>query len=124
MSDPAKGLDAWLEVRWVEPLLLGEVALVFDTGMHRLLTLSQADGYTAKMHWGQPQPETVRDYRLEARVGAEWIVVAQVFGNHQRRVAHRFPKAVRAAALRLVVTATNGIDHARVCEVRAYAPGD
>jgi hypothetical protein len=28
---------------------------------------------------------------------------------------------VAATALRVTVTATNGVDHARLCEVRAYA---
>lgn len=124
MSDPAKDDAVWIEVRWDAPVSLGEVVLVFDTGLHRLLTLSQADGYTAKMLWGRPQPETVRDYHLEARVGAAWVRVAEATGNHQRRAVHRLEAPVEATALRLVVTATNGLDHARVCEIRAYAPGD
>lgn len=123
MSDPARGLPAWLEARWTEPVTLGEVALVFDTGLHRLLTLSQADGYTARMLWGKPQPETVRDYRIEAEVEGAWRVVAEASGNHQRRAVHRLETPVRARALRVVVTATNGLDHARICELRAYAPG-
>lgn len=123
MSDPARGLPAWLEARWTEAVTLGEVALVFDTGLHRLLTLSQADGYTAKMLWGRPQPETVRDYRIEAEVEGAWRVVAEAAGNHQRRAVHRLESPVRARALRVVVTATNGLDNARICELRAYAPG-
>jgi hypothetical protein len=122
MSDPAGGLPAWLEVRWAEPVALGEVALVFDTGLHRLLTLSQADGYTAKMLWGRPQPETVRDYRIEAEVAGGWRVIAEVAGNYQRRAVHRLADPVQTRALRIVATATNGLDHARICEVRAYAP--
>lgn len=121
MSEPTRGLPAWLEVQWTEEVTVGEVALVFDTGLHRLLTLSQADGYTAKMLWGRPQPETVRDYRLEACVGGSWVALASVTGNHQRRAVHRLASPVRTTALRLTVTATNGLDHARVCEVRAYA---
>jgi hypothetical protein len=73
------------------------------------------------MRWGEPRPETVRDYRVEARVDGAWRCVAEVTGNYQRQRVHRF-EPVEADALRLVVEATQGLDHARVCEVRAYGP--
>jgi hypothetical protein len=129
MSLPAAGLPAWLELRWAEPVALREVVLIFDTGLHRFLTLSQADGYTRRMHWGEPQPETVRDYRLEVETAATpgtWRTVHTERGNYQRRRVHRLaaadaPDLADIRALRIVVTATHGLDHARVCEVRAYA---
>jgi len=129
MSDPAAGLPAWLELRWPEPVALREVGLIFDTGLHRFLTLSQADGYTRRMHWGAPQPETVSDYRLEVETAAApgvWRAVHTERGNYQRRRVHRLaaldaPALSGIRALRLVVTATHGLDHARVCEVRVYA---
>jgi len=123
MSDPAAGLPAWLELRWPEPVAVREVQLVFDTGQHRLLTLSQADGYTQRMHWGAPQPETVRDYRLEiADDRGGWSVVHVERGNYQRRRVHRLASSTPATrALRVVVEATQGLDHARLCEVRVYA---
>ena len=121
MSAPAAGLPASLELRWPAPVRLREVQLIFDTGLHRFLTLSQADGYTARMEWGRPQPETVRDYQIEAEIAGEWARLEQVAGNYQRRRVHRLAgEGVTAAALRIVVTATNGLDHARICEVRAY----
>lgn len=113
-------LPASLDLHWDEPVTLSEVQLVFDTGLHRLLTLSMADGYTQKMLWGQAQPETVRDYELSLATLDGWQVLATVQGNHQRRQVHRFPP-VTTRALRLTVTATHGLDHARVLEVRAYA---
>jgi len=121
MSDPAQGLPAWLELAWPSPVRIREVVLVFDTGMHRHLTLSQADGYTATMQWGQPQAETVRCYRLEVREPGGWRSVAEVDANHQRRRAHVLPEAVETSVLRVTVLATNGLDHARIIEVRAYA---
>ena len=36
-----------------------------------------------------------------------------------RRV-HRLETLLAATALRITVTATNGLDHARLCEVRVY----
>lgn len=121
MSDPQAGLPAWLELRWPNAVRFTEVQLIFDTGQHRFLTLSQADGYTRRMHWGAPQPETVRDYRLEVETADGWRTVYREQGNYQRRRVHRLTGPAVTTALRLVVEATNGLDHARVFEVRVYA---
>ncbi len=114
-------LPATLEIRWNAPVSLREVVLVFDTGLHRLLTLSQADGYTQKMLWGRPQPETVRDYTLSLESPVGWRELVKVEGNHLRRRSHVLEQTESATALRIQVTATNGLDHARIAEVRAYA---
>ena len=113
-------LPATLEIRWNEPVSLSEVVLVFDTGLHRLLTLSQADGYTQKMLWGRPQPETVRDYVLSLETPAGWQSFETIANNYQRHRRHLLVIAEPVTALRLTITATNGLDHARVVEVRAY----
>ena len=99
---------------------LHEVQLIFDTGMDRFLTLSQADGYTRRMHWGAPQPETIRDYRLECEVETAWREVLSIRGNYQRRRVHILPARIETRALRLQAIATNGIDHARIFEIRAH----
>jgi hypothetical protein len=96
------------------------VILIFDTGQHRHLTLTQADGYRDRMVWGRPQPETVRDYALEVEDGGAWRTLHVEQGNYQRRRAHRFDP-VTTRAVRIRVLATNSLDHARILEVRAYA---
>ncbi len=121
MSDPTAGLPAWLELRWPAPVRIGEVVLIFDTGMHRLLTLSQADGYTEKMHWGRPQPETVRDYDLEIESPDGWSAILSVRDNYQRRRSHVLPESRSTTALRVRVHATNGLDHTRIFEIRVYS---
>jgi hypothetical protein len=113
-------LPATLEIRWNKPVMLREVVLTFDTGLHRLLTLSQADGYTQKMLWGQPQPETVSDYELSVETPTGWQTVESIQNNHQRHRKHLSAIAGPVTALRLIITATHGLDHARVVEVRAY----
>ena len=50
----------------------------------------------------------------------DWRELVRVADNYQRRRAHRFD-ATTSRALRVRVDATNGIDHARVFEIRAYA---
>ena len=122
MSDPALGLPAWIALSWNKPIMIGIVALVFDTGMHRLLTLSMADGYTGRMLWGRPQPETIRDYAIEANVGGQWITVHSEQSNYQRKQVHPFIKPIETSSIRVHIFNTNGIDYARLFEVRVYPP--
>lgn len=116
----SREVPAMLEIRWNEPVSLREVVLTFDTGLHRLLTLSQADGYTQKMLWGRPQPETVRDYELSFETPDGWQTVETIQNNYQRLRRHVLTQMEPVTAMRLTITATNGLDHARVVEVRAY----
>lgn len=118
MSDPACGWPAWIQLEWDEPQSISQVRLIFDTGLHRHLTLSHHDGYTAKMQWGHPQPETVRDYDLDCHITATgWQTLAQVRGNYQRLNQHTLPDGSRVTALKITVHSTNGIDHARLISV-------
>jgi len=115
------GLPAQIELRWADPVPIREVVLIFDTGLHRLLTLSQADGYTQKMIWGRAQPETVRDYTIACETKDGWREISRIEGNYQRRRSHGLDLTDSVTALRIAVSATNGIDHARIVEVRAYS---
>lgn len=117
MSDPAAGLSAWLRFEWETPVTIRQVQLIFDTGLHRHLTLSHHDGYTQKMQWGQSQPETIADYSIEIRNGEEWKSILEVTDNHQRLRRHDFKNAPQTTALRIRITQTNGLDHARIVGV-------
>jgi hypothetical protein len=123
MSEPGDGLPAWISFSWDAPVTIGTIELVFDTGMHRLLTLSMADGYTERMHWGSPQPETISDYDIEALVTGKWVVVHEERSNFQRHRIHELSSTLNTERLRLQILATNGIDHARIFEVRIYPNG-
>lgn len=118
ISDPRKGLPQWIELRFHEPVRIREVHLVFDTGLHRPLTLTHSDSYNAWMIRGA-QRETVRDYDLQVIHGTSTKTVATVRGNYQRLRRHRFAPH-SATALKLVVHATNGDPSARLFEIRAY----
>lgn len=122
MSEPAQGLPAALVLAWPAPITLRTVQLVFDTGLHRVLTLSHSDKLTARMHWGRPQPETVADYTVETRTAdGSWTILHNIKNNHQRRNVLSLPSAVTTTALRITVHRTHGLDYARIHEVRAYA---
>jgi len=116
----SQSLPADLEIRWPSPVSVSEVQLTFDTGMHRPLTLSHSDSYAAKMEWGHPQPETVKDYTITAEVSGKWENVCEEGGNYQRLRRHAIAPSGPVTAIKVTVTETNGIDHARICEIRAY----
>lgn len=119
-SDPNEKLPAWLQLDWPAPVSIAELRLVFDTGQHRHLTLSHSDAYLQKMIWGQPQPETLRDFDLVAHVEGTHTTIATVRGNYQRWLSLVLPRPITTAALRVHVLATNGLDHARLISLRAY----
>jgi hypothetical protein len=123
MSDPKYGLPAILTLTWPEPVEVCEVQLTFDTGLHRFLTLTQSDAVHERNIWG-PQPETARDYDIVG-IAADGTAhrLDMVGGNFARFRRHLFP-AVRLQRLRVVVRATNGLDHARIVEIRCYAASE
>ncbi len=116
---PLTNGEAWIELAWLEPVRISRVQMTFDTGFQRPLTLTAQDSFNARMIRG-PQPETVRDYELSC-VDANGNIheLARVTGNYQRLVRHDFP-ARNVKSIRLRVTGTNGVDTARVYEIRAY----
>ena len=83
------------------------------------MSLSHQDSYHKNMIEG-PQPETVKDYCVEAQVDGAWKTLAEVKGNYQRQRIHEFD-TLAVKKLRLSVNSTNGEKEARVFEVRAYS---
>jgi hypothetical protein len=120
MSEPAAGLPAWIQLHWDRSFEPGEIQIIFDSGLHRVLTLSHSDSYTRRMLWGQAHPEIVRDYSISFGHEGSWNNALAVHGNYQRRVLHRFEDAGPVDNLRITVSATNGLPHARIVEVRVY----
>ena len=106
-SDPGLPLPQWLELAWDQPTRINTVYLTFDTDMN------------APFHTAPLPRQCVRDYELAWHDGAQWVSLAQVKGNYQRRRVHRFD-TMTTTRLRLTVHATNGDRSARVFEVRAY----
>ena len=96
------------------------MALKFDSGFERELTLSASDSISRRIVRA-PQPETVRDYTVVVTDGKGGSTsVASVQGNHQRLNRVEF-EAVEAKAVRIRITKTNGADEGRIFEIRCYA---
>lgn len=110
--------EAWLQLTWDQPQIIREIQITLDTGFHRELTLSASNGVSRNMVRG-PQPETVREYRVERLANGQAHPLIAVADNHQRLKRHQFAP-VTADAIRIQFQATNGAPQARVFEVRVY----
>lgn len=111
-------LPAWLEFEWDAAVELSEIRLIFDTGMHRVLTLlhdKTSRAYNEDMVWAA-QPETVKDYKISYWDCGNWAELVSVTGNYQRLRVHKFEK-IKTAKIRLDVLGVNGMKQARVCSV-------
>lgn len=72
------------------------------------------------MVWGRPQPETDKDNTIAGWVDGAWKTLVSETRNYQRLRVHRLNGPPAVDRLRITVQATQGIDHARICEVRVY----
>lgn len=111
--------NAWVELSWPRAQRIREVQLTFDSGFQRELTLSASDSISRAIVRA-PQPETVRDYEVLYRSGTEWKTIRRIERNHQRLNRVRFDP-VETSSLRVQFLATNGVEQARVFEIRCYA---
>ncbi len=119
MSGPAEGFPATLELRWQQPITARTIELIFDTGMHRVLTLSHSDAYVEHMQWGHPQSETVRDYTIELMRDGHVVHTIDVIHNYLRRRVHEINhEAIVLDRARIIVHATNGLEFASIFDVR------
>ncbi|MEA2063787.1 MAG: FAD-dependent oxidoreductase [Gemmatimonadota bacterium] len=113
--DPAA---SWLELDFGQAVACSDLHLTFDTNLTRSMTLTHEDRFNAAMVEG-PQPETVKNYRIEFFHDGAWKLLRRVSGNYQRKRVHSFG-GQRLSKIRLAIEATNGVPEARVFEVRCY----
>lgn len=106
----------WIELEWDKPRDLKKLDLVLDTGMYRLLTLTQEDRSHRSQVWSA-QPETLKDFDILADTGKGFQLVKSVRDNYYRLV--KLPLDLKGVKkLKIDCLATNGLDHARIFEVR------
>jgi hypothetical protein len=110
ISDPEAGLPAWIELDLGSEQTVACVHLTFDSD------LDSPHIYHADT--------LVKDYRVQAPgPDGEYADIIRVRGNRQRKCIHNFAP-IRTSKVRILVTATNGGDSARIYELRAYAQAD
>lgn len=118
----AGALPVWILAEWSEPKSVSRIEIVFDSGLHRLLTLTQSDAYASRMVWGRPQPEMIRDFTVEMKHAetGQWRVLCEVTNNEARRWKCAGPEGWRSVALRVSVSRTWGVAEARIVRMAAY----
>ncbi len=107
-----------LTLSWDQPIRLNLIQLTFDTGLHRFLRISPEDSVYQNQERG-PQPETVSDFSLEARVGGDWQNLAAVNGNFLRLVTATFD-TIRTNEIRIKISKSHNDTLARLFEIRCY----
>ncbi len=113
----------WLELRWEEPIPAERLTVIWDSGLHRPLTLSHSHGIHTQLVWGTGQPELARSYRIEVMAAGsdDWTPCLAVEENWQRRVVHPLPKEEGGIrAVRIHIDSTWGLDHARIVQVMVH----
>jgi len=110
--------EPWIELSWRSPQDIGTIECTFDTGLNRFLRLSPEARVQKNQVRGR-QPETVSDYKIEAKQGGKVVYENYITDNYLRKVAHNFPK-VKADSIRVTVQKTQGDDLARIFEIRCY----
>ena len=112
-SDPSLNLPQSVTLDWDKPQNFSMVQITFDT-IERTYREMPLD-------CGKRVSEmTVRDYKLEALVNGEWVMITDVKDNYRRFRRHSFVK-ILTANLKLTVNKTWGNEgYARIYEIRVY----
>lgn len=111
-SDPGQPLPQSLQLAWSAPQRIAHVELTFPGHLLR------------EIHAYPPffrDPQTPRDYTIEAWIDGVWTELLVAKGNYQRHRRHALSAPVTTDRLRVVVHATNGDPSAALYEIRAYA---
>jgi hypothetical protein len=108
VSDPSRGVPAWVELRLPQPMAFNQVQITFDTNCNRRVRLPLFR-----------YPECAKKYEVAIATAAGWKTVAQNDDNYLRRRVHTFDP-VHSDRLRITILETNGNPAARIYEVRIY----
>jgi hypothetical protein len=105
----------WLALSWPAPVEVSQIDIVFNDDVD----IDLVNLHHHRTPW-PVIPELVRDYRIEALIGEEWMPVASATQNRERLRSHRLDSSVITTGIRLVVGATNGSEWASVVSLRAF----
>ncbi len=112
--------EPWIELVWNSLQNIGTIECTFDTGLNRYLRISPSQAVLDMNQVRGPQPETISNYKIEARLKGQVVYEKYMTNNYLRKVVHSFPQ-VKADSIRISVQTTNGDKLARVFEIRCYA---
>lgn len=108
--------EPWIELRWPGFVDFSEVSIVLDDSLE--IDLINLHHHRTEF---EAMPGLLRDFLVQAETDSGWRTLTEFHHNRQRHVRHLLSHPVRAQALRLVVSATQGEPHAHVASLRVYA---
>jgi hypothetical protein len=116
MKTGSQGIEEeWISLTWEEDTAITELHLLFNDDVNEdLINLH---------HHRTPFeaiPEIVKNYRLEANVNGEWVVIHRERKNYKRKRVHTFAIQIRTNAVKVVIEETNGCSHAQMVAIRCY----
>ena len=118
-SDGLSPAGEWIEFHLEKPAAVRTVQLVFDSNFDYEKKITLSGRRQSQQVPGVPR-ELVRDFTVELLREGRAAASVPVTGNYLRLRRVALP-GVECDAVRVRVTATNGLEEARVFEVRAYA---
>lgn len=118
-SLPLNGVPQSIQLNWDNPHSISEIRITFDPELTTEIMPTIISSIRDRQPEGVP-PQLVRDYRTELLLKDIPVWTATVTNNAQRLNILTIPQGIHADTLRISVDATNGIDTARIFEIRAY----
>jgi hypothetical protein len=110
ISDPAKSLPQVLTLFFAQPVTFNTVLISFDTGLQH--TVNDRTPF-------HRSSECVRHWRLQVRKGDTELIIHEEKDNFLRRRRIQFDPQT-ADRIQLHILSTNGVETARVYEIRVY----
>ena len=118
ISAPREEIPQNIALSWETPQTISEVLLTFDTD---LCAPDRCFGWPREaFRFPFPVPECVKDYRILAKRGEEWMELLSIEGNYHRRRIHQLDTPIQTAKLKIEILETHGAESARIYEVRVY----
>lgn len=62
----------------------------------------------------------MKDYRVEAWIDGQWMVLVTETDNRKRKRVHRLDGTIQTNEVRVVIVSMNGCPTAQIVEVRVY----
>ncbi len=118
-SEPLGPDGQTLTLRLDAPESIKRIHLLFDPNLSQEIMPSMTRTVQERQPKSLP-PELVKDYTLRLYCGDELVHAQTVCDNHQRLNIVDLPEGVCADRVEVTVTATWGLDSARIFEVRLY----
>ena len=113
------GLPAHAQLEWDQPITLSQVMVKCDTNVKRNIMMLKYHREDKAYTHAVPQ-ELLKSLELKAMIKGQWISLGTISKNKTRLIKFKF-ETIQTTAIRLEMTETYGVQHAKLFEVRCYS---